>query len=107
MYQLTPNSIDALVNNAAIGGEDPSPFSRPTDTPSSLSKQLLDALTTNTIGPAIVVAAFAPLLNASKKVPRVINVTSGAGSISMRLGDKGAHQAMKVVCTLYLLLSQP
>jgi NAD(P)-dependent dehydrogenase (short-subunit alcohol dehydrogenase family) len=60
----------------------------------------MDALRTNTVGPAITVAAFADLLAKSSKTPRVINVTSGAGSIALRLNDDNPHQAMKLVCRL-------
>jgi NAD(P)-dependent dehydrogenase (short-subunit alcohol dehydrogenase family) len=88
--------LDALVNNAAIAGEY---TSNGTHEGNGLStaKQLLVAFTTNTVGPAIVVEAFAPLLSKSITTARIINVTSGAGSISLRLNDTNPHQAMKVV----------
>jgi NAD(P)-dependent dehydrogenase (short-subunit alcohol dehydrogenase family) len=91
--------IDALVNNAAISGEytDTETHAPTTKSP---GEQLMDALRTNTVGPAITVAAFADLLAKSNKTPRVINVTSGAGSIALRLNDDNPHQAMKLVCRL-------
>ncbi|KAF1841643.1 NAD(P)-binding protein [Cucurbitaria berberidis CBS 394.84] len=82
--------IDALVNNAAIAGETP-----PTH---SLPRRLTAAFLTNSTGPAIVVESFAPLLSKSTaKTPRIVNVTSGAGSISLRLDSENPHQQMKVV----------
>jgi NAD(P)-dependent dehydrogenase (short-subunit alcohol dehydrogenase family) len=93
-------SLDALVNNAAIAGEYLSNTSH-TPSPLSAGHQLLAALRTNTVGPALTVAAFAGALGKSNKTPRVINVTSGAGSISLRLDDTNPHQKMKyVTCPL-------
>jgi NAD(P)-dependent dehydrogenase (short-subunit alcohol dehydrogenase family) len=89
-------SIDALVNNAAISGEYVADGTHQANGLST-AKQLLEAFTTNTVGPAIVVEAFAPLLSRSITTARIINVTSGAGSISLRLNDTNPHQAMKVV----------
>jgi NAD(P)-dependent dehydrogenase (short-subunit alcohol dehydrogenase family) len=83
-------SIDALVNNAAVTGEGPG-------FPGSLSQRLSATFLTNTIGPAIVVEAFAPLLAKSAKTPRIINVTSGAGSVGLRLDMTNPHQKMKAV----------
>jgi NAD(P)-dependent dehydrogenase (short-subunit alcohol dehydrogenase family) len=101
LVQLTicTPSLDALVNNAAIAG---SYLSNTSHTPSPLSAghQLLAALRTNTVGPALTVAAFAGLLEKSEKTARVINVTSGAGSISLRLDDTNPHQTMKYVMCL-------
>ncbi|KAH7402725.1 hypothetical protein BKA66DRAFT_507610 [Pyrenochaeta sp. MPI-SDFR-AT-0127] len=81
--------IDALVNNAAITGE------TPTNAP--LSQRLSAAFLTNATGPAIVVEAFAGLLQQSQSTPRIVNVSSGAGSIAMRLDDTNPHQKMKAV----------
>ncbi|KAH6877990.1 hypothetical protein BKA58DRAFT_426897 [Alternaria rosae] len=84
--------IDALVNNAAITGEEPAS--------SSLSTRMTSAFLTNTTGPAVIVETFAPLLAKSAqmgKTPRIINVTSGAGSIGLRSDRGNPHQAMKVL----------
>jgi NAD(P)-dependent dehydrogenase (short-subunit alcohol dehydrogenase family) len=40
---------------------------------------------TNATGPFLMVEAFAPLLKKSKSTPRLVNVTSGGGSIARRL----------------------
>jgi NAD(P)-dependent dehydrogenase (short-subunit alcohol dehydrogenase family) len=81
--------LDALVNNAAISGNDPAT--------ASLFARLTAAFQTNATGPAIVVETFVPLLDKSNKVVRIVNVTSGAGSISLRLGDPHKHQKMKTL----------
>ncbi|MCJ1240466.1 hypothetical protein MMC14_008469 [Varicellaria rhodocarpa] len=66
--------LDALVSNAAIG--------IPTG---SLAEKMSQAFQTNTTGPLLMLESFAPLLQKSNGIPRVINVTSGAGSIAIRL----------------------
>lgn len=79
--------IDAIVNNAAIG------------IPSgSLFEQLDTAFKTNATGPAFLVEVFEPLLKKSTATtPRIINVTSGAGSISIRLDPTHPTYGLKVV----------
>lgn len=66
--------LDCLINNAAIAG----------DESLSLSKQLQAEFATNVIGPAVLSQACIPLLQASSSAPRIINVSSGAGSITRR-----------------------
>ena len=61
--------IDVLINNAAIGCRDP-----------DLAKRLRISLETNAIGPALVSAAFRPLLLKSKN-PYSFYVSSGQGSL--------------------------
>ncbi|KAI4690650.1 uncharacterized protein J4E88_002122 [Alternaria novae-zelandiae] len=82
--------IDALVNNAAITGEAPAS--------SSLATRMTSAFLTNATGPAVIVETFAPLLAKSAemgKTPRILNVSSGAGSIGLRSDRTNPHQAMK------------
>jgi NAD(P)-dependent dehydrogenase (short-subunit alcohol dehydrogenase family) len=58
------------------------------------------AFQTNATGPAVVVEAFVPLLKKSRDMgntPRIVNVTSGAGSIGLRSDRSNPHQAMKFV----------
>jgi len=57
---------------------------------------MLRAYTTNVIGPYLVGEAFKPLLQKSVTTPRIINVSSGAGSIQGRLamGRKGPLRRM-------------
>jgi NAD(P)-dependent dehydrogenase (short-subunit alcohol dehydrogenase family) len=52
---------------------------------------------TNVIGPAIIVEAFAPLLSKSKKTPRIINVSSNVGSITLRLDPSYPYRNQTVV----------
>ena len=64
--------LDILVNNAAIVPSDP-----------PLRKQMQDSFNTNVTGPTVLTAAFAHLLQRSTtESPRIINVSSGAGSIA-------------------------
>ncbi|KAF2137365.1 uncharacterized protein K452DRAFT_257694 [Aplosporella prunicola CBS 121167] len=73
--------LDILVNNAGITAATP-----------PLRAQMRLAFDTNATGPAVVGEAFAPLLRAAAArgtTPRIVNVSSGAGSIASRL-DKTA-----------------
>lgn len=62
--------LDALINNAAIGSQSDDTFTR-----------FRDTLETNVVGPAIMTAAFRPLLLKSND-PYSIFVSSGAGSMT-------------------------
>jgi NAD(P)-dependent dehydrogenase (short-subunit alcohol dehydrogenase family) len=62
-----------LVNNAAVGS-----FSIK-DMP--LSERMQESFKTNVTGPALMLEAFWPLLMKSETTPRIINVSSGAGSM--------------------------
>lgn len=62
--------LDVLVNNAAIGSRDP-----------DIKTRLQLCMDTNVIGPAVVSAAFRPLLLKSQK-PYSIYVSSGVGSMA-------------------------
>lgn len=77
------------MNNAAITGE--TPASDP------LSQRLAAAFRTNATGPAVVVEAFAPLLRKSTHTVRIVNVTSGAGSIALRLDPTNPYYDLKSV----------
>jgi len=63
-----------LVNNAALGWPSGSP-----------AEQMAQCFQTNSTGPYLMVEAFVPLLKKSKTTPRIINITSGGGSIARRL----------------------
>ena len=74
-----------LVNNAAISGGI-----------GSLREQLRTAFDTNATGPAVVASTFLPLLLASTHPGRrIVNISSGAGSISRRLDTSSAMYKMK------------
>ncbi|ROV93968.1 hypothetical protein VSDG_06237 [Cytospora chrysosperma] len=79
--------VDAVINNAAIA--------IPTG---SLFEQLDSAFRTNATGPAFLVEVFEQLLKKSTATtPRIVNVTSGAGSISLRLDSTHPTHGQKVV----------
>jgi NAD(P)-dependent dehydrogenase (short-subunit alcohol dehydrogenase family) len=80
--------IDALVNNAAIVSEE-----EELDT----YTRLTNAFATNTTGPACVVEAFTPLLARSEKQVRIVNVSSGAGSISLKAQGKSEYGGLSLV----------
>ncbi|PLN80275.1 putative short-chain dehydrogenase [Aspergillus taichungensis] len=74
--QQSHGHLDILVNNAAVAAM----------TGASLREQMRAAFDVNATGPAVVASVFAPLLQKSTAASRrIINVTSGAGSIERRL----------------------
>lgn len=78
--------LDALVNNAAVA------------LPSgNLSTQMTTCFRTNAIGPALTVELFTPLLKNSKTTARIVNVTSGAGSITRRLDPSAGFNKLREV----------
>lgn len=77
--------LDALVNNAGIvGNKDQSNF-----------QQTTACLQTNAVGAQLMGDHFYPLLKKSTSTPRIINVTSGGGSISLRLIRDHPYAALK------------
>lgn len=66
--------IDALVNNAAVAMP-----------PGSMAEQMATCFRTNATGPLLMGDAFAPLLKKTQGTPRIVNVSSGQGSITRRL----------------------
>ncbi|KAF3002103.1 hypothetical protein E8E13_009797 [Curvularia kusanoi] len=77
--------LDALVNNAGIADS----------SDNSMFQKLGTVFRTNAAGPYAVVEAFAPLLSKSTSTIRIVNVSSGAGSISLRLDSENAFYKMK------------
>ena len=77
------SKLDWLVNNAAVVSK-----------ASSLREQLREEFDTNATGPAIITSAFVPLLQKSNASPRIVNVSSGAGSIDRRLDPSSASYKM-------------
>lgn len=73
--------LDVLINNAGIA-----PGRRPEPLATLEMAQVRDAMETNALGPLRTTRALLPLLKKSQS-PRIINVSSGAGSISRRAGD--------------------
>lgn len=76
--------IDVLVNNAAIAHTD-----------NESREWMAQSFDTNVAGPALATKAFAPLLKKAKGVPRIVNVSSGAGSINMKLDTSGPHYTIR------------
>ena len=78
--------LDTLVNNAASGILN-----------ASLAEQMAQAFQTNATGPLVMAETFVPLLQKSSSTHRIINVTSGAGSIGMRLNSSSPSYNMEVM----------
>ena len=77
--------LDVLINNAGIARS-----SAP-----KLGDQLRETMETNVIAVVNLTEAMAPLLEKStKKTPRIINISSGAGSITQRMNPKGPYYKM-------------
>jgi NAD(P)-dependent dehydrogenase (short-subunit alcohol dehydrogenase family) len=82
--QKNHGKLDMLVNNAAVAIP-----------PGSLSTQLNTAFATNATGPAVVASTFLPLMQASTHAnKRIINISSGAGSIGQRLNPSSQMYKM-------------
>jgi len=86
--------LDYLINNAASHTGLPN-----TPNPFEISPEIFHKdMTTNVLGPALVSAAFLPLLerkNANDtRLPVVVNMSSGAGSIGLKLGSASPIYAM-------------
>lgn len=84
--------LDYLINNAACHTARVNAFEI---TPESFSKDM----TTNVLGPALVSTAFLPLLErnasgANSRHPVVVNMSSGLGSIGLKLGSTSAVYSM-------------
>jgi NAD(P)-dependent dehydrogenase (short-subunit alcohol dehydrogenase family) len=80
--------LDALINNAGIGGAMPQ---TPLETDTSEFKNVFE---TNFYGVIEVTQAFIDLLKASPE-PRIVNVTSGLGSLSLHNDPAWKHYAVK------------
>lgn len=81
----TTHRLDALVNNAGIVGVQ-----------GTTAQKTTACLLTNAVGAQLAGDYFYPLLKKSPGgTPRIINVTSGAGSISLRLNRSHPSAALK------------
>ena len=65
--------------------------------PGSIAQQMAECFQINATGPWIMGEAFAPLLQKSTGTPRVVNVSSGVGSITKRLDTKSPTYSQKAV----------
>ena len=80
--------LDVLINNAGIGGNIPQP---PLETDISIFKQVFE---TNFFGVIEVTQAFIDLLRQSPE-PRIVNVTSGLGSLTLQNDPSWKHFVVK------------
>ncbi|KAH7079775.1 hypothetical protein FB567DRAFT_607231 [Paraphoma chrysanthemicola] len=77
--------LDALVNNAGTMDD---------SSKTSMFEKLNSVFRTNAAGPYAMVKAFTPLLSRSRNTPRIINVSSSAGSIASRLNPSDMFYSM-------------
>lgn len=85
------NVLDVLINNAGISGSFPQTAS---NTDIGLFKQVFD---TNFFGVIEVTQAFMDLLRQSPE-PRIVNVTSGLGSLTLHSDPAWKYYAVKPAC---------
>lgn len=84
--QRNHGKLDILVNNAAVV-----PMTPP------LRQQMRESFDTNATGPAVVTSLFAPLLQKSTASPRIVNISSGVGSINRRLNPDSPTYKIQAV----------
>ena len=65
--------------------------------PGKIAQQMAQCFQTNAIGPVLMLEAFAPLLKKANGTPRIINVSSGQGSITKRLDPTSSGYNLKGV----------
>ena len=80
--------LDVLINNAGIPGDFPQPAS---NTPDQTFKNVFEV---NVFGVARVVRIFVPLMRASAN-PRIVNVTSDLGSLTLHSDPAWKHYDVK------------
>lgn len=76
------DGLDVLINNAGITGEQVGPLDDVHTPENTLPQHLVPVFRVNVLGPVRVTHAFLPLLRAAED-PRVVMVSSGAGSLSI------------------------
>ncbi|GAB4021476.1 SDR family oxidoreductase [Spirosoma koreense] len=84
-------TLDVLINNAGISGELPQP---PLETDIRVFRQVFE---TNFFGVIEVTQAFIDLLRQSPE-PRIVNVTSGLGSITLQNDPAWKYYPVKPAC---------
>lgn len=83
--------LDVLINNAGISGGMPQ---MPLETDISVFKQVFE---TNFFGAIEVTQAFIDLVKQSPE-PRIVNVTSGLGSLTLQNDPRWKHYVVKPAC---------
>jgi NAD(P)-dependent dehydrogenase (short-subunit alcohol dehydrogenase family) len=82
--------LDVLINNAAIGGQQP-------QTASTINPSLLkEVFETNYFGAVFVTQAFLPFLRKSE-IPRVVNVSSELGSLGYHMQSRSEYFAKNLM----------
>lgn len=85
--------LDVLVNNAGITGEQVGPMDKLISPEETLPSHLVPVFRVNVFGPVRVTHAFLPLLRAADD-PRVVMVTSGAGSLTIAADPERPESAV-------------
>ncbi|WP_020499847.1 SDR family NAD(P)-dependent oxidoreductase [Sciscionella marina] len=85
--------LDVLVNNAGITGEQVGPMDQLITPEETLPQHLVPVLRVNVLGPVRVTHAFLPLLRAAED-PRVVMVSSGAGSLTVATDPERPESAV-------------
>jgi NAD(P)-dependent dehydrogenase (short-subunit alcohol dehydrogenase family) len=79
--------LDLLINNAGVYAKKVGPDGQPAEIMGALkADDALDVMRVNAVAPLLIVQAFLNLLKKSKS-PRIVNITSGYGSVSSNSGD--------------------
>ena len=90
------DGLDLLINNAGILYEG--------ERFGSLeSEQLLETLQVNSVAPVMVAQQFVPLLRKGEQ-PKVVNISSGLGSISMAGSSNYSYSASKAALNMFVKL---
>jgi NAD(P)-dependent dehydrogenase (short-subunit alcohol dehydrogenase family) len=85
--------LDVLVNNAGITGEQVGPLDQLIKPEETLPQHLIPVFRVNVFGPVRVTHAFLPLLRAADD-PRVVMVSSGAGSLAVATDPERPESAV-------------
>ncbi|SDS47965.1 SDR family NAD(P)-dependent oxidoreductase [Microlunatus soli] len=85
--------LDVLINNAGITGEQVGPMDKVITPEETLAEHLAPVFDVNVLGPVRVTHAFLPLLRAASD-PRVVMVSSGAGSLSHATNPERGESAV-------------
>ncbi|KAI3327221.1 NAD(P)-binding protein [Xylariaceae sp. AK1471] len=78
--------LDVLVNNAGIA-----------HTEGTLAHQMIECFKVSAVGAQLMGDYFTALLKKSSQVPRVVNITSGAGSIGNRMDPNGQGNSFQFI----------
>ncbi|MFE0417930.1 SDR family NAD(P)-dependent oxidoreductase [Streptomyces tendae] len=91
--RASTDRLDVLVNNAGITGEKVGPMDQLIKPEETLPQHLIPVFRVNVFGPVRVTHAFLPLLRAAAD-PRVVMVSSGAGSLTVATDPERPESAV-------------